>query len=529
MAQERLGMRETREILRLKFELGRSDTEVAASVGRARSTISECARRAAVCGLTSWEQISVLSEAELEARLYPPPQGGRARPSESRPLPEFAYVHEEMKRHKRLNITLGLLWEEYKAVSPDGYRYTRFTELYAAWKKKLSISMRQEHRAGERTFVDYCDGLFVTDARTGEQTPTELFVGCLGASSYTYAEASYSQDLASWLLSHARMFEYFEGVSEIVTPDNLKSGIKRPDRYEPDINPSYQDMITHYGTCVIPARVRKPKDKAKVEAAVLVAQRWILARLRNRVFHSLAELNAATRDCLEVMNHKPMRQLKKSRHQLWLELDRPALKALPASRYEFAAWEKSKLGIHYHVKFDDHFYSAPYGLAGKPLWTRATAETIEVFHQGVRVASHLRSYLKNKYTTTSEHMPPKHRAVAEWTPERITRWAEKTGPQARAAVEEIMRSKDHPQQGFNAALGVIRLGDEFGVERLETACAKAMRLGSPSYTTIKTMLRNRMESVELPRLEDAVRREPESENQLSLAVKGNVRGKGYYH
>jgi len=325
------------------------------------------------------------------------------------------------------------------------------------------------------------------------------------------------------------MFEYFGGVPEITTPDNLKSGVKSPDRYEPEINPSYQDMISHYGTCVIPAHVRKPKHKAKVEVAVLVAQRWILARLRNRVFHSLAELNAAIRECLEPLNDRVTRYLGKSRRQLWAEIDKPALKPLPAKRYEFAAWEKSKLGIHYHVNFDDHYYSAPYQLAGKPLWTRATAEVVEILHQGVRVASHPRSYQKNKYTTKKEHMPPAHLAVAEWTPERIARWAEKAGSQTRRVVEEIMRSKDHPQQGFNAALGVIRLASQVGPDRLEQACSRSLLIGSPTYTTIKTMLKNRMESAELAHQGNDARRTLEDEQQLSLAVAQNVRGKGYYH
>lgn len=523
-------MRETREILRLKFLLSRKDTETATSVRRARSTVWDCVERARIAGITTWSQVEVLGDAELEAKLYPRSPAGPLSRAVQRPLPEWSEVHAELKRHKRLNLTLSLVWEEYKAEHPNGYGQTQFFEYYAKWKKKLSISMRQEHRAGERAFVDYCDGLYITDPKTGEQRKTELFVGCLGASSFTYAEASYSQDLPSWLLSHARMFEYFEGVPEITTPDNLKSGIKSPDRYEPEINPSYQDMITHYGTCVIPARVRKPKDKAKVEANVLVAQRWILARLRNRVFHSLSELNAAIRECLEILNNRVMRHLKKSRRELWVELDRPALKTLPAKRYEFAAWEKSKLHINYHVSFDDRFYSAPYQLIGKPLWTRATAESVEIFHEGIRVASHLRSYVKRKYVTEKEHMPPAHQAVAaDWTPERFARWAEKTGPMARQVAEEIMRSKDHPQQGFNAVLGVIRLGEKLGTDRLEKACERALAIGSPSYKTIQTMLKNRMESAEPSHQGDAARREPQDEQQLSLAVAQNVRGKGYYH
>lgn len=522
-------MRNIREVLRLKLSLGRSDTETAASVRCARSTVSDYLARARAAGITAWEHVGLLGDSELEAKLFPRSPGGVTDRAPTRALPHWPDVHAELKRHKHVHLTLSLLWQEYKAAHPDGYQQTQFFEYYARWKKKLALSMRQEHRAGERAFVDYCDGLPLTDPRTGEKVPTELFVGCLGASSYTYAEASLSQDLPSWLLSHAHMFEYFGGVPEITTPDNLKSGVKRADRYEPEINPSYQDLVSHYGTCVIPARVRKPRDKGKVEAAVLVAQRWILARLRNRVFHTTAEMNVAIRECLEILNGREMRHLRKSRRELWEEIDRPALKPLPARRYEFAEWQRCRLGIHYHAKYDGHFYSAPYQLAHQELWVRATAETVEIFHQGARVASHVRSFQKGKYTTDTAHMPPEHRAVAEWTPERIARWAEKTGPEARQVVEEIMRSKDHPQQGFNAALGVIRLAEAHTAARLEAACRKALALGSPSYKTIKTMLENRMESVELPHATGQAREPSGREEQLSLAIGQNVRGKGYYH
>ena len=522
-------MRSIREILRLKLVLHRSDTETAASIRCARSTISECVRRASAAGLSTWEQVESLGDVELEGRLYPRPAGKGSIPERGKPLPVWSDLHAEMKKRGNEKLTLSLLWQEYKAEHPGGYQQTQFFEYYARWKKRLAISMRQEHRAGEKAFVDYCDGIGVTDPRTGEKKSTELFVGCLGASSYTYAEASYAQDLPSWLLSHVRMFEYFQGVPGAVVPDNLKSGVKRADRYEPEINPSYQDMATHYGTCVLPARVRKPRDKGKVEAAVLVAQRWILARLRNRIFYSLAEMNAAIRECLEYVNHRTVRGLGKSRHALWQELDRPALQALPQSRYEFAAWSKAKLSINYHIRVDDHFYSAPYALIHKELWCRATMETIEIFHQGARVASHARSFLKFKYTTEKAHMPAAHRSVAEWTPERIAKWAEKIGPQAARAVESIMKTKDHPEQGFNAALGVIRLADRFTPERLEKACLRSLQIQSASYRTIKTMLENRMESAEHPDVNPPVPAGQPRPEQLSLGLGQNVRGKGYYH
>ena len=530
MAQERLGMRSIREVLRLKLILNRTDTEVAASVRCARSTIAEYVRRAKEAGLGSWEEIEKLGDPELERALYPNSAGAAAlRFARKRPLPEWSKIHSEMKRRGNEKLTLSLLWQEYRAEFAEGYGQTQFFEYYSRWKKKLAVSMRQEHRVGEKAFVDYCDGISFLDPKSGEIRKTELFVGCLGASSYTYAEASFSQDLPSWLLSHVRMFEYFRGVPAIVTPDNLKSGIKRPDRYEPEINPSYQDLVSHYGCCVIPARVRKPKDKGKVEAAVLVAQRWILARLRNRTFQSLSEMNLAIQECLEIVNRRKMRGIGKSRFELWEELDRPALQALPPTRYEFAAWSKSKLQMNYHVRVDEHFYSAPFSLIHQELWCRAASEFIEIFHQGVRIASHPRSFVKFKYSTDPAHMPPAHRSMAEWTPERITRWAEKIGPRAAQVVAEIMRSKDHPEQGFNAALGVIRLADRFTPARLEQACLRSLAIGSPSYKTLKTMLTNRMESAEHTSTESSSQPTPPHSEQLSLDIGHNVRGKEYYH
>ena len=531
MAQDRLGMRSHREVLRLKFVLNRSDTEVAASVKCARSTVAECVRRARMAGLLTYEEVSKLNDTELEQKLYPKSLPHNLRGQDPRPLPNFSEIHAELKKRGNEKLTLSLLWEEYKAEHPSGYQFTQFYEYYARFKKSLSVSMRQEHRAGEKAFVDYCDGLAITDPYTGEKKSTELFVGVLGASSYTFAEASFSQDLSSWLMSHVRMFEFFKGVPGAVVPDNLKSGVKSPDRYEPEINPSYQDMATHYGTCVLPARVRKPKDKGKVEAAVLVAQRWILARLRNKIFYSLQELNAAIAECLKLINEKKMRGINKSRSELFAELDQPALKILPANRYEFAEWKKSRLQINYHIKLHDHFYSAPFAIIHKELWCRITNETVEIYHQGIRVASHIRSYQKFKYTTDKAHMPEAHRSVAEWTPERITKWAGQIGEKTSAVVLHVMQVKAHPEQGFNSALGIIRLANRYSPERLEKAANKAIAIASISYRTIKTILENRMESVEETKSESHEKRTdtPAPSEQMTLDLEQNVRGKSYYH
>jgi len=284
-------------------------------------------------------------------------------------------------------MTLALLWQEYKEENPLGYQYSWFTECYQAWAKKLTLSMRQTHIAGEKVFVDFCDGILITDPVTNEKIKTHLFVGALGASSYTFAYAVLSQEVPSWLHCHVKMYEFFGGVSQITVPDNLLSGITKACRYEAQINLSYEELSRHYGTCIIPARVRRPKDKGKVEAAVLVAQRWVLAVLRHRIFYSIKELNDAISPLLLRLNQKKMRAIKKSRLELFEEIERRELKPLPSARYEFAEWKRVSLNIDYHIEYDDHYYSAPYTLYGQELWLRAGHEIIEVFHRGQRVAS----------------------------------------------------------------------------------------------------------------------------------------------
>jgi transposase len=385
------------------------------------------------------------------------------------------------------------------------------------------VVLRQQHRPGEKTFVDFCDGIALTDPVTGEKIPTELFVGALGASSYTFAMATLTQELPAWLDCHVRMFEFYEGVSALTIPDNLRAGVKRADRYEAELNPSYRDLAEHYGTCVIPARVRKPRDKAKAEAAVLVAQRWILAVLRHRTFYHLAELNAAIAELLVKLNDRVMRHVKESRRSLYERLDRPALKSLPATPYEYADWKQVRVNIDYHVSFADHFYSAPYLLVGETLWCRASHRTVELLHKGKRIVSHPRSFVKYAYSTIPEHRPASHRAHLEWTPSRLIHWGRTIGPHTAALVEHVIRSKPHPEQGYRSALGILRLANKHGEDRLERACDKAFQIHSPCYKTVKTMLAQRMEAA--PLRGDEADTAADSEH-LGVA---NVRGRSYYH
>lgn len=517
-------MRKIKEILRLRLLGGITGTRrIGLAVGCGKSAVSECLQRATVAGLTDWTSVEALDEEALEQRLYPTKAASRS-PAQ-RPMPDWPRIREELARRDH-QVTLALLWSEYKAEHPGGYQYSQFAELYRRFEKRLSVVLRQTHRPGERSFVDYCDGIALTDPVSGETVPTELFVGVLGASSYTFAMATLSQELPAWLDSHVRMYEYFGGVPALTIPDNLRAAVKRADRYESALNPSYQELAQHYGTCVIPARVRKPRDKAKVEAAVLVAQRWILAVLRHRTFYSLNELNAAIAELLVKLNDRVMRHVNESRRSLHERLDRPALKPLPAMPYEYAEWKQVKVNIDYHVEFDEHYYSAPYTLIGEHLWCRACSRTIELFHKGKRVASHPRSYVKYHHSTVAEHRPASHRAHLEWTPSRLIDWGTTIGAHTGALIEHVIRSKPHPEQGYRSALGILRLSKRHGAARLELASAKAFAIRSPSYKTIKTMLEQRMEAAPL---RGEAKRSDRADDPATSIGATNVRGSGYYH
>lgn len=483
MPAKRLPMRKTREVLRLSWGLGLTSRQVAASLGLARSTVAEYIRRAEEAGL-SWPLPPDCDDFILERRLFPPtPLIATA----DRPLPDWNEVTGELGRK---GVTMFLLWHEYKQAHPLGYQYSRFCDLYRDWAGRRSIWMRQDHKAGERMFVDYAGGtVAVVDRETGEARQAQIFVAALGASSYTYAEATWTQGTADWVGAHVRAFEYFDGVPALVVSDNLRTGVSRACRYEPGINSTYAEMLAHYGSAALPTRVGRPRDKAKVESAVQVTQRWILARLRNRTFFSLSELNAAIRALLEDLNTRRFRKLSGSRRSQYETLDRPALLALPAERYELAEWRKVRPNLDYHVEIDGHYYSVPYQLCGVELEARITARVVECFHKGRRVASHVRSSERGRHTTAKEHMPKAHQAYLEWTPERIAQWTGQAGPATRELVERIIASRPHPQQGFRAALGIMRLGKIYGPARLEAAAARALRFGALSYRSLASILK----------------------------------------
>jgi transposase len=485
-------MRQVHEVLRLKWEQGLSDRKIAHSLGISRPAVAEYVRRAHAAGL-SWPLLATYDEGTLERMLFP---SAPARTPASHLVPAWATVHQELKRK---GVTLFLLWQEYKAATPEGLQYSWFCQTYRAWASKLDLVMRQTHRAGEKLFVDYAGpGIPVVNRQSGEVHEAAIFVAVLGASSYTYAEATWTQSLPDWIGSHVRTFAALGGVPEIVVPDNLKAAVTRAHRYEPTLNRTYTDLAQHYGFAVMPARAAKPRDKAKVEVGVQVVERWMLARLRHHTFFTLAEVNAALAPLLVTLNARPFRKLPGSRQELFDTLDRPALRPLPAQAYEYAEWKLARVNIDYHVEVEGHYYSVPYTLVRQQLDVRLSAQVVELFHRGQRIASHRRSSLKGRHSTVTAHMPTAHQRYAEWTPQRLIHWAAHSGPATAQVVETILASRPHPQQGFRSCLGIMRLGKSYGDARLEAACQRALTLGACSYKSLESILKHGLDRRPLP-------------------------------
>ena len=505
-------MRKIKEVLRLQAR-SMSNRKIAVCCGIGRATVAEYLRRAAAAGLV-WPLPPGLSDAAIEQRLFPPPP---TRADRDQTLPDWQWVYRELKRK---SVTQFLLWQEYLEQHPRGYQYSWYCDMYREWRGKLDVVMRQDHRAGEKLFVDYAGHTVpIVNQHTGEFREAQIFIAVLGASNYTYAEATWTQSLPDWIGSHQRTFTFLGGVPEIVVPDNLKSGVHKASLYDPDINPTYQDMAEHYGVAVIPARVRAPKDKAKVEAGVLIVERWILAALRNWTFFSLAELNQAIKKLLIKLNDRPFRKLPGSRRDMFASLDQPALRALPANPYTYAEWKKVRVHMDYHVEFKRHYYSVPYQLVKKQLDMRITDNTVECFYKNKRVASHLRSFFEGGHTTVREHMPKSHQQYSDWSPQRFIRWAEKFGPSTAALIARALSSRRHPQQSYRSCQGILQLSKSYGDKRLEAACGRALLLGSYRYKSIESILKHNLDSRPLP-----------EQQELDIPEDhDNIRGPSYYH
>lgn len=499
-------MRKIREILRLHFDQKLGQRQIARSAGVSQSTVHEYLVRFQASAL-EWSVAEHLNEEGLENALFPP--GPTAARPPRRRLPDFSKVRQELERHK--DLTLELLWEEYRSDNAAGYSYSQFCKLYRRWKRRQDVVLRQEHRPGEKLFIDWAGATIPIYHRDGSVTQAPLFVSALGASSYTYAEAVTDQQMANWLKVQMNALEFYGGCPQLLIPDNTKTGVTRACIYEPDLNPTYQEFAIHYGVAVMPARPRKARDKAKVESAVQVVQRWIVMRLRKRRFLSIREANEAIRELLAYLNNRPFRKRPdECRATLFAKLDRPALRPLPAERYDLSLWSKARVNIDYHVAYDGNWYSVPYRLVGEAVEIRSTPATLEIFHRGQRVASHLRSRERNKPVTQNEHRPKSHQAHLEWPPSRIVSWAAKVGSNTALLIERMLQDKPHPEMGYRACLGVIRLAHKYSPTRMENAAGRALLTGAVSYRSVRSILKNGLDtqtSAALP-----PRSSPEHEN-----------------
>ncbi|MES2355927.1 MAG: IS21 family transposase [Pseudomonadota bacterium] len=516
MPAKRVSMNKIKEVIRLKAA-GISLRPIAQSVRLSLGAVSKYAKAAADAGLT-WPLPAQLTDEALTRLILGAPADAGVAPKFV--PPDYAAIHQALKQK---GVTLQLLWHEYRECHGEfAYRYSQFCTLYREWAARLKRSMRQTHRAGEKLFVDYCGQTMpIYDRLTGEIWPAQIFVAVLGASNYTYAEASRSQQLPDWLGAHARAFEFMGGCPAVVVPDNLKSGVNKACRYEPEINKSYSELAAHYGVAVIPARPFKPQDKAKAEVGVQIVERWILAALRHRKFFSLDELNQAIRELLNRLNAKPFKKLPGSRISAFESLDKPALKPLPAHRYEYAQWKKARVSIDYHLEFEGHFYSVPHRLVGKEVELRITANIVECLYKNQRVASHARSHRRGAHTTVAEHMPKAHRAHMQWTPGKLLNWAITIGPATRDIVQHQLTQKPHPEMGYRACLGLLSLARKFGNDRLEAACKRAIVIHSPTRKSVVSILKAGLDQV--PANNQTSTTEP------LLPPHSNVRGAKYYH
>ena len=514
MPTERLSMRKIRDVLRLKFESGLSERVIARSLSLSNGSVNSYLQRARLAGL-GWPLPEGLDDAALELSLFPPAPAVAA---QARPTPDWTLVDKELRRR---GVTLALLWEEYRDAHPGGFGYSWFCEHYGAFKSRLRPTMRQSHAAGEKVFVDFAgDMIEVVDPMTGEVRPMKLFVAAMGASNYIFAQARPSEQIADWIGAHVDLFAFLGGAPKFVVCDNLKAAVTNPDRYEPGLNRSYLELADHYGIAILPARPYKPRDKAKVEQSVLIAERWILARLRNRRFFRLADLNTAIAELVGDINARVMKGYNASRAELFATIDRPALKELPQEAYVFAVWKRCRVAPDYHVEVDGHWYSAPFRLIRELVDVRVADNTVEIFHKRQRVASHPRAPNRRGHTTIPDHMPSAHRRHASWTPSRLVAYAEKIGPSTAALFEAIMTDRPHPEQGFRTCLGILALTRTYDNARVDAACRRGVSIKARSVASIRSILKNGLERAFLNEGE-RLDREP--------VRHGNIRGRDYFH
>jgi len=517
MTTKRVSMIKLKEILRLKFEAKLSVRQIALCLSLSLGVISKYLQRAEAVGI-SWPPPEEMSDGELE-RLMQPPRAATV--SLTVAVPDFAAIAQELTRK---GMTRRLLWDEYAEAHPGNhYSYSRFTVLFKRWRQKQQLSMRQTHCPGEKLFVDYCGmTLPIVNPDTGEFREAQVFVAVLGASSYTYAEATWSQKLSDWIGSHVRAFQFYGGLPDVVVPDNLKSAVTKACRYDPDLNPTYQQLAEYYGIAVVPARPYKPKDKAKAEVGVQLVERWIMMRLRHQTFYTLAAVNLAIRSLLDDLNSRLFKKRPGSRLSNFEQLDKPMLKPLPEAPYAVRHVKKARVHLDYHLEYDGHYYSVPYQLVKEEVMVHAAENTIAVFYQGKQVALHPRSPRRGGHTTDPNHMAKAHRKHLQWSPPRFLRWAAEIGPHTEVVVRYQLESRRHPEHGYRACLGLLSLTKKYGASRLEAACRRAQHIGAMNYKSIASILANSLDKVPL---DDA-----DASSQTTLPFDhDNVRGAGYYH
>lgn len=510
-----ISMRKIKSILRLHFESKLSQHQIASSLKLSVGVVNKYIQRATTAGLGWPLPAACEDEQQLQREL----NSNKKTAAKSRLSIDFGIIHQELRRK---GVTLQLLWEEYSTSHTAPVSYSHFCLNYRAWLKTQPRSMRQSHKAGDKIFVDYAgQTVDIIDERTGEIRAAQIFVGVLGASNYTFAEATWSQKLPDWIGSNQRMLEFFGGVPALIVPDNLKSGVTKACRYEPDINPTYADFIDYYGTAVLPARPRKPKDKAKAECSVLIVERWILARLRHQTFFGLAELNQAISRLLQQLNHKPFKKLPGSRHDAFIAVDKPALKPLPARPYEYSEFKVARAHIDYHVELEGHYYSVPHSFVGKKISLRFTQTQVTCWHQGNQIAIHTRNPHKGGHTTLIEHMPKAHQKHLEWTPGRFKNWATQIGPACAQMVNHLLESRPHPEQGYRSCLGLLSLAKMYNAARLESACEKALFLGAKTRRSVASILSKGLDKTPFHTEQTVTTGLPTCHD--------NIRGKQQYH
>lgn len=513
-------MRKIHAVLRQFYELKRSQRDISRSLQIGRGTVANYLVRARSAGL-SWPLPPDTDERTLELALFPECSSTDAQVKFV--APDFSAIYLDLKS---VGMTKQLAWEEYCQVhGANSYSYSQFCHRYRKWLGRQQRSMRQNHIAGEKVFIDYCGPTVpVVDMHTGEYINAQIFVAVLGASNYTFACASASQKEADWINAHTKAATFFGGWATLTIPDNLKSGVTKTDRYVPVLNASYEQWSEHYRTAIIPARPYKPKDKAKAENGVLVVERWIIARLRKITFFSLGELNDAIARLLIELNDRAFKKLPGSRRSLFEQIEKDKLIPLPSQSYEYEQVRQVRVHVDYHIEYDKHYYSVPHMLVGSQVEVRASNRIVNIYAGGKRVASHARSNLQAKHSTLTEHMPEAHRHHASWTPERFEKWATEIGTATHHIVHHMLSAKRHPQQNFRSVLALLSLAKKYERVRLERACARAVQIGSPTRTSVQSILQRGLDK--LPELSKNTNTQDTDQH---LNDHENIRGSETYH